>query len=261
MDSNNVKISVIMPVYKVEKYLKRAVDSVLNQSLKEFELYLIDDGSPDNCGKICDEYGLKDNRVKVIHKQNEGAHIARNVAIDNAVGEYICFFDSDDIVEENMLLDMYNISKSENLDLLVSGFYIDTYINKNKYITFDYIPADDKIYHDKNDFRLNAYKYFDNNMFYSPWNKLYKTSYIKNNGLYFPKTYRDDFPFVVSVIKDIENIGFTKKQYYRFQRERTESETSKYVKKLYEKREEEHKMMLELYNHWGLSNDYNSKDM
>ena len=261
MDSNNVKISVIMPVYKVEKYLKRAVDSVLNQSLKEFELYLIDDGSPDNCGKICDEYGLKDNRVKVIHKQNEGAHIARNVAIDNAVGEYICFFDSDDIVEENMLLDMYNISKSENLDLLVSGFYIDTYINKNKYITFDYIPADDKIYHDKNDFRLNAYKYFDNNMFYSPWNKLYKTSYIKNNGLYFPKTYRDDFPFVVSVIKDIENIGFTKKQYYRFQRERTESETSKYVKKLYEKREEEHKMMLELYNHWGLSNDYNSKEM
>lgn len=261
MDITNIKISIIMPVYKVEKYLKRAVDSVLNQTFRDFELILIDDGSPDNCGKICDEYKQKDDRVKVIHKNNEGAHIARNAAIDLSVGEYLCFFDSDDFIENNMLESMYNLAVDNNLDLLVSGFYIDTYISNNKYITFDYIPVDDKIYHDKTIFRNNAYKYFDNNMFYSPWNKLYKASYIKSNKLYFPKTYRDDFPFVVSVIKEIDNIGFTKKQFYHFERERTDSETSKYVDNLYSKREEEHKMMLDLYNYWGLSNDEKSNEM
>lgn len=261
MDNNKVKISIIMPVYKVEKYLNRAVDSVLNQTFRDFELILVDDGSPDNCGKICDDYNKNDNRVKVIHKHNEGAHIARNTAIDISIGDYICFFDSDDFIEKYMLEDMYDIAINNNLDLLVSGFYIDTFVSKDKYITFDYIPVDDMIYHDKTNFRNNAYKYFDNNMFYSPWNKLYKSKYIKNNKLYFPKTYRDDFPFVVSVIKDIDNVGFTKKQYYHFERERTDSETSKYVSNLYEKREEEHKMMLDLYKYWNLSDDIKSKEM
>lgn len=261
MVDNNVKISVIMPVFNVEKYLCRAIDSVLNQTLTDFELFLIDDGSPDNCGKICDEYKNKDSRVKVIHKSNEGAHIARNTAIDLATGEYTCFFDSDDFIDKSMLNDMYILAKENDLDLLVSGFYIDTYVKKNKYITFDYIPIDDSIYHDKYIFRKNAFKYFDNNMFYSPWNKIYKTSYIKNNKIYFPITYRDDFPFVVSIIKDIENIGFTKKQYYHFNRERINSETSKFVANLYDKREEEHRLMLDLYSYWQLNNDFESMEM
>ena len=89
-------ISIVIPVYKVEPYLKRCVDSVLNQSYGDFELILVDDGSPDNCGRICDEYATLDNRVRVIHKENGGVSSARNAGLDAAQGEYISFVDSDD---------------------------------------------------------------------------------------------------------------------------------------------------------------------
>lgn len=97
------KISVIVPVYKVEPYLRKCVDSILNQTFRDFELILVDDGSPDNCGKICDEYAVADGRVKVIHQQNGGLSAARNAGIDwvfaNSDSEYITFIDSDDWVD------------------------------------------------------------------------------------------------------------------------------------------------------------------
>lgn len=92
------QISVIVPVYKVEPYLRRCVDSILTQTFRNFELILVDDGSPDNCPAICDEYAAKDSRVRVLHQANRGASAARNAGIDTAQGDYICFIDSDDIV-------------------------------------------------------------------------------------------------------------------------------------------------------------------
>lgn len=97
------RISVIVPVYKVEKYLHECVDSILAQTFSDFELILVDDGSPDNCGAICDEYAAKDSRVRVIHQKNQGLSGARNSGIDVAQGEYITFVDSDDLVDERYL--------------------------------------------------------------------------------------------------------------------------------------------------------------
>ena len=96
-------ISVIVPVYKVEKYLRRCVDSILNQTYSDFELLLVDDGSPDNCPQICDEYASQDPRVRVIHKPNGGLVSARNAGILASRGDYICYVDSDDWADENML--------------------------------------------------------------------------------------------------------------------------------------------------------------
>lgn len=93
-----MKVSIIIPVYKVEKYLKECVDSVLAQTHRDLEVILVDDGSPDNCGLICDEYALKDNRIRVIHKANGGLSDARNTGLDIASGDYISFVDSDDII-------------------------------------------------------------------------------------------------------------------------------------------------------------------
>ena len=90
------EISVIVPVYKVEPYLRRCVDSVLAQTYGGFELILVDDGSPDNCGAICDRYATRDDRIRVIHQENAGQGKARNVGMDQAVGKYIIFLDSDD---------------------------------------------------------------------------------------------------------------------------------------------------------------------
>lgn len=100
-------ISIIVPVYKVEKYLKRCVDSILTQTYQNMEVILVDDGSPDNCGAICDRYKETDNRVVVIHKKNGGLSDARNAAIPLAKGEYISFIDSDDWVSSYYVEHLY----------------------------------------------------------------------------------------------------------------------------------------------------------
>ena len=98
-----MKVSVIMPVYKVEQYLEKSINSVLNQTFTDFELILVDDGSPDNCPKMCDDYAKKDGRIIVIHKENGGLSSARNAGLDIATGEYVYFIDSDDYIELNLL--------------------------------------------------------------------------------------------------------------------------------------------------------------
>lgn len=99
----NPKISVIVPVYNTEKYLHRCIDSILAQTFTDFELLLIDDGSKDNSGTICDEYAAKDSRVRVFHKENGGVSSARNLGLDNAKGEWISFVDSDDYTDSYFL--------------------------------------------------------------------------------------------------------------------------------------------------------------
>ena len=115
---HNIKISVIMPVYNSEKYLSATIESVLKQSLTEFELLLVDDGSKDNSGKICDQYAEKDNRVKVFHKQNGGICSARNKGLEEAEGEYIAFCDNDDLYLEGLLEDSYRLAKKNNADVV-----------------------------------------------------------------------------------------------------------------------------------------------
>ena len=102
------RISIIVPVYNVEKYLKKCVDSILGQTFTDFELLLIDDGSTDNSGSICDELAKTDNRIKVIHKENGGLSDARNIGIEVAKGDFIGFIDSDDYIDEDMYAFLYN---------------------------------------------------------------------------------------------------------------------------------------------------------
>lgn len=103
-----VTFSIIVPIYKVEEYLKKCVDSILAQTFKDFELILVDDGSPDNCPKICDEYQKKDSRVQVVHKKNEGLVKARNTGLQKATGEFICYVDGDDWISKDLLQTVYN---------------------------------------------------------------------------------------------------------------------------------------------------------
>jgi len=108
---NDIKISVILPVYNVEKYLRKCIDSILNQTHINYELIIIDDGSTNNSGNIYDEYKLKDNRIQVIHQNNQGLSVARNVGIDLAKGKYITFIDSDDYIDKKYLETLYTIIK------------------------------------------------------------------------------------------------------------------------------------------------------
>lgn len=115
------KVSVIVPVYKAEKYLGRCVDSIRNQTLEDIEIILVDDESPDNSPAICDEYAKEDSRIKVIHKKNAGAGMARNSALEIASGEYVGFTDADDYIDCRMFEDLYNAAKKYDAQFVVSG--------------------------------------------------------------------------------------------------------------------------------------------
>lgn len=256
---SDVKISVIMPVYKVEKFIKKAIESIQTQTLKEFEFLIVNDGTPDESGRICDEYAEKDPRIHVIHKENGGAPSARNTAMEIAVGKYFYFMDSDDWAEPTMLQDMYELAEKNQLEMVIAGYYIDTYYDDTNYISTE-LSQPDQIFQTQQDFREQAYRLFDLNLLYTPWNKLYLAEFIKANNIRFSDTFWDDFPFNLSVVRDIEKVGITSEKYYHFMRARSESETTKYRSDMYQKREEEHQWMLDLYKHWQIK-DYKSMEM
>ena len=115
-------ISVIVPVYKVEPYIRKCVDSILGQTFSDIQVILVDDGSPDQCGKICDEYAKQDNRVEVIHKENGGLSDARNAGIPYAKGEYIIFLDSDDYIDERMVERLHSLLNETNASIAACDF-------------------------------------------------------------------------------------------------------------------------------------------
>lgn len=249
----DIKISVIMPVYKVERFIGKCIESLLSQTMQEWELIAVDDGTPDDSGKICDLYAERDSRVTVIHKENGGAPSARNAAIEIARGEYFYFMDSDDWAEPEMLESMYRAARESAAQLVVAGYYIDTYYSDSEYYTQEQcLPA--KVFASQKEFREYAYKLFDKNLLYTPWNKLYLASYIKDHGIRFRNTFWDDFPFNLDVIRDIERVVLMEEKYYHFMRARSDSETARYRADMYEKREEEHGWLLALYEYWKVDN-------
>ena len=150
-----------------------------------------------------------------------------------------------------MLEDMVSIAETNRSQLVVAGFYIDTFYSETEKFTQEQgVPS--RVFASQQEFREHAHELFDQNLLYTPWNKLFLTAYIKEHGLYFPETFWDDFPFNLSVIRDIERVAVTEQKYYHFIRKREESETARYRSDMYEKREEEDGWMKELYSHWNV---------
>ncbi len=159
-------ISVIVPVYKTEPYLRQCVDSILEQTYRDIEVLLIDDGSPDKCGEICDEYAEKDNRVRVFHTENRGISAARNLGLKEARGEYIGFVDSDDWIEPDMYETLLKRLQESGADIAVCGvWYQSSSVSKTSKMQDEVLLRDDAL-KALIEFRLNNYA----------WNKLYKCS-------------------------------------------------------------------------------------
>lgn len=174
------RITIIVPVYKVEKYLEKCVESVINQTYKNIEIILVNDGSPDNCPYICDKYARKDQRIKVIHKKNGGLSDARNVGLDEAKGEYVLFVDSDDYIELNSCEKFIDIIGNKSPDIVVG--------NAKRL-------ENNKIYYMKH--RLNTGRHTINGkkfletelkagtMYMAAWLNLYRKSFLLDNKLKF----------------------------------------------------------------------------
>ena len=185
--SNQIKVSIIIPVYNVEKYLEECLESVINQTLKEIEIICIDDGSTDKSPKILEEFSKKDSRIHIISKENEGQAIARNIGIKEAIGEYIGFIDSDDIIDKNMFKKLYENAHNNSLDIIMCK--ITTFDETNNKIN-----EDDWYYSLKcfNGFEKKIFNHIDTQKFtdeisVTPVNKLYKRDFLMENNLFFPE--------------------------------------------------------------------------
>lgn len=245
------EISVIIPCYKVEKWVRRTWETLAAQTFDDFEVFFVDDGGPDATGAICDELAAGDARIHVIHQANAGAAQARNNAMPLARGKYLFFMDADDWCEPTMLADLHAFSEAHDLEVAVCGFYIDTYYGENKFYR-ELRTAPDAVYANPEEFHAAAPALFDAQLLYAPWNKLYRRDYLMDNGIFFPATFWDDLPFNLAVFRDAKRVGCLNARYYHFLRAREESENTKYRADMYEKREEEHAWMTELFAYWGV---------
>lgn len=209
-----MEISIIVPVYNVEKYICKCIDSILNQTFTDFELILIDDGSTDKSGKICDEYKKKDSRIKVIHKKNEGLSSARNIGLDIAQGKYIGFVDSDDYINCEMYSILYkNIIKHDS-DIAICAFRkVNKYFNEhveninNEVKVFNNIEALNNLYGSKS---LE---------FIVAWNKLYKKEIFDETKYPVGKINEDEFVIHKLYYACKKVIYIDCNLYYYFQRE------------------------------------------
>lgn len=213
--------SIVAPVYNVEKYLKNCVDSVLSQTFQDFELILVDDGSKDNSGIICDEYASKDNRVKVFHKENGGQSSARNLGIEKAQGEFAVFIDSDDFFSDVCFLESVKNSICDNTDIVLfrySKYYEDGHTNDCN------INMSDIEYDNKTTLLKQLVK--RDSFFCSCWSKCTRMSILKNNNIVFDTSLScEDMDWYYNVVLNSSEFKVIDKSFVNY-RQRENSVTS-----------------------------------
>jgi len=185
------KVSIIVPVYNVEKYLDRCLDSIVNQTLKDIEIILVEDGSPDDCPKICDQWASKDDRIRVIHKKkNEGLGYARNSGLEIAKGEYIAFVDSDDYVSLDAYEKLYEAAKKNNTDAVYAHSLIE--VKGGKIRSFSQPSGTEEVFEGRKALNKVLLRMFENKNYndipyfcISVCNNIYKRSVIHDNSISF----------------------------------------------------------------------------
>ena len=202
-------ISIVVPVYKSEQTLHRCVDSLLRQTYSDIEVLLVVDGSPDHSAEICEEYAAKDNRVRVIYRNNEGVSQARNRGVENSTGEYICFVDSDDFIEANTCGRMLEILQAEDADLVIAGFhhwYLGRDVKKR--------PREEKTY-TREEFSEVYLTLYEDGYLNMPWNKLFKRELIKD-GFPHDLNLGEDLIFNLSYIRQVQRVAVTKEMFCHY---------------------------------------------
>lgn len=216
------KVSIIVPIYNVEKYLDRCMQSLLNQTLKEIEIILVDDESPDNCPAMCDEYARLDSRIKVIHKKNEGLGLARNSGLEIVTGEYVAFVDSDDYVSLDMYNELYKLANQYNSDIVSCGH---SYELKNKKVyqndvsSLKVFSGDDltKVCLDliASDIVIAKERLYS----ISVWHAIYSNRIISDNKIRFLServVVSEDIPFQVDMLMHARKIVYIPDYFYNY---------------------------------------------
>ena len=212
------KVSIIIPVYKVEeKYLRKCIESAINQTLSDIEIILVDDGSPDKCGQICDEYINKDNRVKVIHQSNKGLSGARNSGVKEASGEWITFLDGDDWIEKEMCEKLYDYAIQKKVEVVISSVIKDY---GNKIVKYDYSKFINKKVYEKKETVFLQKEILDYKAYLATaYAKLIKRSLLINKNIFHNEELRqgaEGIEFNFRLFKNVKKVFFTNEYYYHY---------------------------------------------
>ncbi len=213
-------ISVIVPIYNAEKKLTRCIQSILNQTISDFELILVDDGSPDNCGAICDEYAEKDRRIVVIHQKNSGASAARNAGIAAAHGKYIGFIDSDDYISDNYFECLVNTAIEKETDIVMCNY---TLVDKNGNMVNMFHGFITGTVFSRDQIENTLYKNIFNNEntvgYFSLCNKIFKKDFIKKNDIIINENmfFGEDMLFIMDCLQFCESIAFIENAGYNYE--------------------------------------------
>ena len=203
------KVSVIVPVYNVEKYLKRCLDSLINQTLSDIDIICINDGSKDSSLQILEQYAQKDSRIVIYNQENSGLSVARNTGLEHASGEYIGFVDSDDWVDLDFYEKLYNSAKNNNADIAVADFIREHTNKKPKRLKL----KEEKIYTTPEDKFMICKVHREGCV----WNKIYRTEFIHSINLKFvPKMYYEDRDFTIRSLYFSKKLVTTPNTYYRY---------------------------------------------
>ncbi len=202
---NNELVSFIVPVYNVEKYIKKLVESIQKQTYENYEIILVDDGSKDNSGKIIDDLAKNDSKIKVIHKENGGVSSARNIGLKKSVGSIILFIDGDDYIDEDYAFYFYNLIKNSNCDIAVNMDFYSVYEN-------NYAVKDGTIMDNKSIIKMMYYD--DINV--AVWNKAYKREFLINNNILFDETvwFGEGMLFNINCFNLVDQIAVGNKKVY-----------------------------------------------
>ena len=244
------KISVIVAVYNVEQYIEKAIDSILSQTYKYLEIILVDDGSTDNSGKICDEYAKKDSRIVVVHQENGGVAEAYNKGLETSTGDYIGFVDPDDYIEKEMFEDLYSIAQREKVDIVNCGFY--SHIGVKVYELNNY-GIEPNVRVDREQIRefLSEYKVKGVNLVVT---KLIKRNIITDYNIrVVPKlNIQEDTIFCLQIMLKAESMYFTDKSYYHYIIRENSLTTKKYRKDIYKHYNKAFLLIKQIYDEEGI---------
>lgn len=249
------KVSVIIPIYKVEKYLSRCLESVVNQTLDDIEIVLVDDGSPDSCPEICDRYAKKDSRIKVIHKKNEGLGYARNSGMLIATGEYIAFLDSDDYVSKDMYEKVYSELKRTDADCCVTGYVVKKdsgdEIHKENPLGTAVYESDDiitKVLAGMLGSKPDQARDTDVGM--SVWKCVYRKELLQDKGILFPserELISEDIIFQIRVLSQVKRVcTISEVMYYYCENANSQSLTKTYSKDKFDRYKKLYNVELEM---------------
>ena len=213
-----MKVSIVIPIYKAEKYLRTCIDSVLGQTYKDLEVILVDDASPDRCGEICEEYAKKDSRVRVIHKENEGVSKARNAGLAIASGDYVQFVDSDDYLAEDMTQKLVEQMEQQKVDLVLCGFF-------EKNLNFERVSKAEEqpgVY-TKEQILMNIMRNPYSFHYGVLWNKLFKRELLGKLLFSSDMDFGEDFIFNLHYLAQTEKIAVIAEPLYYYIRYNTDS--------------------------------------